>query len=75
MAGFLLTRSLSMDHDLIQSLYYLADLAGGIAIDLENDVRLPGRDWDHLHAILFAMRALAVSAPPGRAAINKPSRL
>ncbi len=61
-----------MDHDLIQSLYYLADLAGGIAIDLENDVRLPGRDWDHLHALLYVIRALAVSAPPGREAIIQP---
>ncbi len=64
-----------MDHDLIQSLYYLADLAGGIAIDLEEDARLPGRDWDHLHALLFALRALAASAPPGSAAIIKPSGL
>lgn len=65
-----LTRSLSMDHDLIQSLYYLADLAGGIAIGLEDDASLPGRDWDHLHALLFALRALAASGSPGAGSNN-----
>lgn len=54
-----------MNQDAIQSLYYLADLAGQLAVDLENDGPQVRLGWDHLHALLYALRALAGQELPG----------